>query len=447
MPRIDRFAIAAHAASLGVWDWDLKTNTFDYSARAREMCGFALDQLLTYDDIARVTHPADLPRTSALAQRALDPAIREKTPYRYRIVRADNGQVRWMLAHGEAVFDPENPLAPAVHYIGTLQDITDQHEAEQQLIESESRLRLAVEAGRMAVWELDLERNHLTPSPELNVLFGFSANAHPSVEEINDRYAPGERERLASEGAEITARGETEIQTTIKQIWPDNSEHWFLLRAKLAAPTEAIARRVIGVVIDITAQKLAEERAELIAREMQHRVKNVLTVAQSLAMQTLGRVPATAAAAQAFVGRLRALSAATQSVSANHEVIDLGSLIEGVIEPYRQGDPPGFQLEGPIVLLPQAKATGLAMCLHELCTNAVKYGALSVPDGKIKIDWQVESNKVQLIWTEIGGPEVRTSGKGFGTTLLRRGALGAGSVDLSMPPSGVICTIRLELHS
>ena len=181
---------------------------------------------------------------------------------------------------------------------------------------------------------------------------------------------------------------------------------------------------------------------------MQHRVKNVLTVAQSLAMQTLGRTPATAAAAQAFVGRLRALSAATQSVTNNHEVIDLHSLIEGVIEPYRQGDPPGFQLEGPTVLLPQAKATGLAMCLHELCTNAVKYGALSVPEGRVTINWLLEEKVLKLIWTETGGPRlaVEQGQPGFGSKLVNRSITSqlGGSIGFEWPPDGAIVTLRMN---
>src|SRR3569833_172594 len=287
---VNVFEIAAHAASLGVWDWDLQSNKFNYSLRAREICGFTANQQLTYDDVVRVTHPDDLPRTAALARRALDPTIRDNQPYRYRIVRADTGEVRWALAHGEAIFDPDNPTKPPTHYIGSLQDITDQHQAEQALLESEARLRLAIEAGRMAVWELDLGRNVLTPSRELNELFGFPADARPTVEEITERYAPGERERLDREGAEIAARGETEIQTTMKQVWPDKSELWFLLRAKAADSTDKIANRVVGVVIDITAQKRAEEQAEFISREMQHRVKNVLTITQSMTRQTFSRV-------------------------------------------------------------------------------------------------------------------------------------------------------------
>jgi PAS domain S-box-containing protein len=442
----DRFEIAAHAASLGVWEWDLVADIFTYSARAREICGFDPIQPLTYPDIAGVTHPDDLPWTSAMAKRALDPELRENKPYRYRIVRADNGQVRWVLAHGEPVFDRGVP-PKALRYIGTLQDITEQQQSEHELAESEARLRLAVEAGRMAVWELDLDRDVLTPSPALNMLFGFPDDAHPTLEEIRQRYAPGENERLELEGNELTARGETEIQTTLRQIWPDQSQHWFLLRARLAPPTEAISKRVLGVVIDITLQKAAEERAELIAREMQHRVKNVLTVAQSLARHSLKGSAEEKAAAESFAGRLQALSAATRAVTAaDYESHDLASLVEEVIAPFRRSDGSGFVIDGLNLSLPQTKATGLALCLHELCTNAIKYGALCVPTGVVALSWHIDGKALEIIWTEREGPRVTPpSSMGFGASLLTRGALGPGKVDLSFPPSGATCKITLDL--
>lgn len=262
-----RFEIAAHAASLGVWHWELQTGVFHYSDRAKEICGFDPSQEVTLEDLRAITHPDDFQWTAALATRSFDPADRAQEPYRYRILRADSGELRWVLAHGKAIFSSEEPNATALHYIGTIQDITQQRNAEQALIESEARLRYAIEAGKMAVWEIDLDRNTITPSPKLNQLCGFPADASPSLEELRSRYAPGEAERIDKESAELVARGETQIQTTIKQIWPDGTQKWLELRATTAPPNDLIANRVIGVLIDITAQKVAEERALVIAGE------------------------------------------------------------------------------------------------------------------------------------------------------------------------------------
>ncbi len=129
-----RLALATHAASLGIWDWEVTSGRMNYSPLAREICGFAPDQAVTYEDAKAVTHPDDYPRTSAMAQRALDPDIREVQPYEYRIVRLD-GSIRWVIAHGEAVFDDVDGRATAVRYVGTLQDITDRKQTEQELRE------------------------------------------------------------------------------------------------------------------------------------------------------------------------------------------------------------------------------------------------------------------------------------------------------------------------
>ena len=442
-----RFEIAAHAVSLGVWHWDLQTGVFYYSERAKQICGFEAGGEVTFEHVRSVTHPDDYPWTTALAARSFDPADRAEEPYRYRIFRADTGELRWVIAHGKAIFSGEGPTATALHYIGTIQDITQQRNAEQALVESEARLRYAIEAGKMAVWEIDLDRNTITPSPELNELCGFPPDASPSLEEFRSRYAPGEESRIDRESAEIRARGETQIQTTFKQLWPDGTEKWLLLRASVAPPSDTIARRVIGVLIDITAQKLAEERAALIAGEMQHRVKNALSVVQTLALQTFRADADIVKSRDAFLGRLQALAAATHYITTDGwGESGIHQLIDAVTRPYRSAIADPFAISGPDIHLGRKAATALALALHELSTNALKYGALSVPGGRVLIEWTVDNELLELSWHEVGGPQVVTpSAKGFGTTMLRRGLLEPGAVELSFDPDGVRCQLRVVI--
>ena len=439
--------MAAHAASLGVWDWDLSTNTFFYSERAKQICGFAADAAVTFEQVRDVTHPEDLAWTLPLAQRALDPKLRARDPYRYRIRRADNGEVRWVIAHGEAVFAEMGGEVRATHYIGTLQDITDQKYAEDALAESEARLRLAVEAGKLAVWEIDLDANAITPSPELNRLCGFPADAAPTIAEFRARYAPGEAERIDREAAELQARGETEIQTEFKMILPDSGSRWLLLRAQLAPATERIKHRVIGVLIDITDRKLAEERSEVLAREMQHRVKNTLGVVQALVEQSFRKKDTVESANRAITGRLRALATATQSISTDAKVgVELGPLIEEVIRPYREPDNDPFVVTGPKAWLSGTGPTAVAMSLHELCTNAIKYGSLSQPGGRVEISWVTNPDGVRLSWKERNGPPVISpTRRGFGTRLLEGGLFegDAGSVNLTFEPGRGTCELRV----
>jgi PAS domain S-box-containing protein len=228
----ERLRIATEAARIGVWEWDTTTNTMDYSSTARAIYGFSPQGPITFEQVRDVTHPDGLPRTLGMAQRALDPNLRENAPYRYRIYRADDHQLRWILAYGEAEFSDEH--SKATRYLGTIQDITDQVGAERALMESEARLRLAIEVADMAVWEVNLDTFEVTGSAQLNLLCGFPSDARPSFADFQTRYAPGEFERVQKLGAEAQAHGESHIQTVIYQVWPDGTEKWLLLRAQVA---------------------------------------------------------------------------------------------------------------------------------------------------------------------------------------------------------------------
>jgi PAS domain S-box-containing protein len=140
-----RLRLALAAAQLGIWDWDLATGQMVYSQRAKAICGFAPDEAVTFEMVKAVTHPDDYPFTSAQAARALDPAIRERSPYEYRLLRPD-GSVRWVRAFGEAVFAEGESGGRAIRYTGTLQDITAEHEREEQLRELNATLEQRVAA-------------------------------------------------------------------------------------------------------------------------------------------------------------------------------------------------------------------------------------------------------------------------------------------------------------
>jgi len=169
-------------------------------------------------------HPDDLEVVLAAARRAMDPGVRANENYAYRVRRLDTGELRWLRGHGIAQFDGEGSNSRAVLYAGSVQDITGRELTRQSLAASEERLRLAIDAAEMAVWDLDLEAGVVAHSPELNRLLGFPEDARPSLDELRSRYAPGERERLEAEGAAARARGETSLQTRVRYIVPGRGE-------------------------------------------------------------------------------------------------------------------------------------------------------------------------------------------------------------------------------
>jgi PAS domain S-box-containing protein len=444
----ERLRIAVNAARIGVWEWDLAAGRMNYSPIAKEICGFPQQADVTFEMVQAVTHPEDYPTTSAQAGRALDPDIRENATYRYRIIRADTGEVRWVLAYGEARFAEVAGRLKAVSYTGTIQDITEQHKAEEALAESEARLRLAIEAADVAVWELDLRTGRVTGSPELNRLFGFPPAATPTLDELRARYAPGEQERMQREGQERMARGETRIQTEFRLVWPDGTEKWLLLRAHMAAGPNDARERVVGVVMDVTERKRAEVRLRTLVQEMQHRVKNTLAVVISIAQQSLRGSEEVKHAASEFTSRVKALAAATDlSLSGDRDRASVKELIEIVMAPYLSDDPGRVAICGEDFVVPGRLATNLAMGLHELATNASKYGSLSVPGGRVDLTLSRNGIRSAIEWVERDGPPVtRPAAAGFGTRLLKKGLLlPPHSIELSFEPHGVRCTFALSL--
>jgi PAS domain S-box-containing protein len=252
-----RLELATEAAGIGVWDWEIASGKMSYSPRAKAICGFGIDQQITFDDARGVTHPEDYPRTSAMAQRALDPQVRERAPYQYRVVRPD-GDVRWVLAQGEAIFAETDGVERAVRYVGTLQDVTERVRLEQAEQMAKARLSLALSAAQMAVWELDVASGDLSRSIELNRLFGFPDEAHPTAEEIRARNYPGETERIGELWRQAAARGDRHFEAEYRYCWTDGSVRWHWLRVE-ALPDEAGQPvRAVGVIMDVTDRKAAD---------------------------------------------------------------------------------------------------------------------------------------------------------------------------------------------
>ncbi|WP_165842761.1 PAS domain S-box protein [Phenylobacterium deserti] len=250
-----RLDLATRAARLGVWDWRLETNELDFSPRAREIWGFPPDEPVTYQMLAAAMHPEDLAAVQAQFARATDAETRDEAPYEYR-VRTPDG-VRWIRAHGEAVFEDRDGQVVAVRYVGTMEDVTDARDTQAALAASEARLKLAVDAGRMAVWEINAA-GEVAHAPQLNKLLGLPEDARPTLAEIHERYYPGELERLQGLAAAAMANGERYLEFEYRHLWPNDEVRWLAARAEFLFTAAGEPAGVIGVVLDITERKHAE---------------------------------------------------------------------------------------------------------------------------------------------------------------------------------------------
>jgi len=178
----------------------------------------------------------------------------------------------------------------------------------------------------------------------------------------------------------------------------DGAEPWFLLRAEIKANPLGIPYRVLGVLLDISERKRAEERQQLLVNELNHRVKNTLATVQSIASQTLRNAATTDDAQRAIESRLIALSRAHDVLTRERwEGASLYEVVAQALEPYSDRAEDRLHLSGPHVRLAPQTALALAMAMQELATNAVKYGALSDAAGAVAISWTVEAGEPAML--------------------------------------------------
>ena len=441
-----RLDLATRAAGVGVWDWDLKTNAIVVSEQAKAILGLPPGKPVTRGQIFSATHRDDRGPTWRQVQRALDPEVRDLSPYEYRIMRKDDGRLRWVWAIGEPVFEEVDGRLEAVRYVGTVQDITERKLAEDAVRVSEQRLRLALEAGRMAVWRVEAG-DTMIPTPELNRLLGFPPDAKPSLQEILDGYLPGERERVQAALAEALNRGERFFELEYRHRRQDGKVLWLLNRSELTLGAAGEPVSALGVVMDITERKADEERLKLLAREVDHRANNLMTVVQGTV--SLSQADTPEALKEVIIGRISALARAHQLLSeARWRGADLLRLAEEELLGFSLGGAAErVTIRGDHLALPPAAAQALAMALHELATNAAKYGALSRPEGRVDVSWRGGGREpLVLTWTETGGPPTAPpTRRGLGTAILRRalgGTLGGGT-QLDWRPEGLVCELTL----
>jgi len=314
-----------------------------------------------------------------------------------------------------------------------------------QLLESERRRSLALTAGSMGSWDLDPISGEYTWDEGQYRLYGvdrkaFSANVknvHGLVH-LNDRDAVEETMNRAI----ATGQGG---QMEFRIIRPDGEQRWCLGTVAVTSEAPGQVIRLSGCTVDITERKLDEERQVLLAREVDHRAKNALAVVQSLVRLT--RADTIADFVQAVDGRVRALASIHTLLSESRWVgASLRQLVEDEMAPYRTRHSGQIVMEGlPILLLPAAAQT-FALALHELATNAAKYGALSVGGGHVKLAWELKAKNLVLTWTETGCDAVtEPTKKGFGLTVIKasiEGQLG-GRVTCDWLPQGLNCVFTI----
>lgn len=433
-----RLALSQEAAGIGIWDWDIVRNTETWSPTLFRLYGTAP----TTDPVPHkrwidFIHADDRVDVAECLVRALEGAPYDKE---FRIVRPD-GEVRWIAMRGRIErAEDGRPL----RMIGLNFDVTERKRAEEAVRSSERRLKLALDAARLGTYERDLSTNTGQFSPRGSELHGLPPGQEVYTEKswlqtIHPDDRPIVEERLAHA---LAGLGPYDIE--YRAVWPDGQVRWLAARGEVCFDADGTPLRVAGVVQDISAQKQTEDRLKLLAAEVDHRAKNLLAIVQVMLRQTrAATVKEYAAQAQ---GRVTALARAHALLSqARWEGADLHRLVEEELAAFRDGMQ-RVRVEGPVVMLPPRAAQSFALALHELGTNAVKYGALSVPRGRVDLAWSVHESALRVIWRERDGPAVMASSRrGFGTNVIEQSIRQQldGDVAFDWRPEGLQCTLTV----
>lgn len=335
-----------------------------------------------------------------------------------------------------------NPQGMVVGASTIARDVTDRKRQTEMLRENEARLRLALKSARAGAWDFDLRRRELHWSPEMFALYGLDpAKGQPSREMLVQRISPSHRRRARKEFARAMLQGGS-FTLEFPIIRPDGTEIWTALAGDVIKDEQGRPISARGIDQDITEHKSWEKRQAMLLRELSHRVKNTLAVVQSLARQTLRSSPSTGSFVEAFEGRIRSLAASHTLLT---EADWGGAMLETIIRHQVAALVDDFQerirLRGPDVLLSAEVATQLGLVLHELATNAAKYGALSGPEGHVDIVWTATKTRLRLMWREQGGPRIegKPEVSGFGSMLIASSAIRA---TLRFRPEGLVCKLE-----
>lgn len=328
-------------------------------------------------------------------------------------------------------------------------DVTERERAARQLRDAMARTSLALEAGRMGTFEIDLNTERCTWSDQVYAIYGLDKGSfEPTLESIYGIVHPEDRAVLVDCLEAAQRGGSFEVEFRVRHR--DGRYIWVHSRGMVRFDAEGKPQELFGVVVDITERKEAERKQQLLVGELNHRVRNTLATVQAIASQTLRRAKSPEDFVQSFSDRIQALSRAhTLLTRTAWQGTELDSLIR---EQLMLGTGDRIRYQGPPVSLEPQTALQLALVLHELGTNARKYGSLSVPQGWVTVDWSIqqsaEGRMLEIVWKERGGPTVsQPCSTGFGTLLIERSLQQGhgGESRISFDPEGVTCVIRLPL--
>ncbi len=355
----------------------------------------------------------------------------------FRIRRWD-GVYRWHLARAVPIRDADGAI---LRWIGTNTDIDDQQRTAQALFESERRLQLSQNVAGIASLEVDIESGIVYGSDGLWELWGLGSRDSVHISLLEDIVLPEDARVRSNTDSRNDGSADPSVEYRIRR--PDTGEiRWLSRHVEFVRDATGKPVKMFGVMQDITDRKAAQQRQEMLTHELEHRIKNILAMVSAIASQTL-RNADIEVARLSFTNRLRALANAHDLLNATRWTdASLREVVSKTIAalPYER-----ITVKGPNLTINPKMALTLALAVNELGTNALKYGALSVPNGLVTIEWYLTDGKtLTWRWVETGGPVVTSpKRRGFGSFLIERvlGTDFGGTVKTEFRQEGVICVL------
>lgn len=431
----ERFRAIFSQSAAGIALSDLNGKLISVNQRYCEIVNRPASELIG-THIQAITYAEDVPGNAILFKRLVETG--ESFDIEKRYVRGD-GSLVW---GGNSVSAIRDESGRIVQTVAIVVDITERKRAQ----EIERLLALMIASSNDAMLAIDLDMVITSWNAAAERLYGYSSQE--AIGRSVMMLVPDDRAEEETEILRQIRAGQVVNRYETQRLRKDGSLVDVLLSV---SPIIDHSGRVIGaskLAHDISARKEAERLQAILVGELHHRVKNILATVTAIARQTMGRDKDHREDVDAFTSRLSSLSRAQDLLlHGDWQFAELKSVVLQAISPYPAET---FTVSGPTVPLPPKAVVSLSLALHELATNAAKYGALSVAGGRVSIVWDhdLATSQLTIIWKEEGGPDVvPPTRRGFGSTLVERllTAELKGDAQISYERHGVVCVIKANI--
>jgi PAS domain S-box-containing protein len=445
-----QLALAGKAALVGSYAYDVRTDQMEVSEGYAVIHGLPEGTTKTARREWQVrVHPEDVGKLDNLRRIAFE-CRRGEYNADYRTVLPGRG-VRWIEARS---FISYNGDGQPERVIGVNIDVTERKHTEALLSESNALLVDAMAAGQVMAFEWDVATRVSKRCDRAVEILGYQPQSGSGAQhdDFLSRVHREDRDGVKTNIRKLCP-GQPSYAMNFRFIRPDGRQVWLEETAKGEFDTAGGLLRIKGLTRDITERKALEEQKNLLIAELDHRVKNVLAIVAVVASRTQETNSSMADFVAALEGRIQSMAATHELLSHRRwQGIPLAQLVQRELAPYATDT--NTRIDGADDILSADAGQAVAMVIHELATNAAKFGALSTATGNVYVRWSQGQNgqsrgRLCIEWVESGGPEVLPNIRsGYGTSVIRDlipYELG-GTVDLVLAPEGVRCEIKIPIH-